>query len=123
MGTKQLLATIADKFSHENNLQYDHDQIMASLGAKQLIFNAMFCTLNADDEVIISSPYWESYPDIDRLCGGGTVIVPCAASEGFRLQPQQLRESISQQTKWLILNSPNNPTGAVDTRDELSGTC
>ena len=79
-GTKQLLAAIADKFSRENNLEYDHDQIMASSGAKQLIFNAMFCTLNANDEVIIPSPYWVSYPDIVQLCGGRTVIVPCMAN-------------------------------------------
>ena len=106
-GTKQLLVAIADKFSRENNLEYDHDQIMASSGAKQLIFNAMFCTVNTNDEVIIPSPYWVSYPDIVQLCGGKAVVVPCEPSDGFKLQPQQLREAISQKTKWLILNSPN----------------
>ena len=120
-GTKQLLAAIADKFSRENNLEYDHDQIMASSGAKQVIFNAMLCTVNTNDEVIIPSPYWVSYPDIVQLCGGKTVVVSCKPSDGFKLRPQQLREVISKQTKWLILNSPNNPTGAVYTRAELSG--
>jgi aspartate aminotransferase len=94
-------------------------EVMASGGAKQVIFNAMFCTLNPEDEVIIPSPYWVSYPDITKLCDGRPVIVQCQQSDQFKIQPEQLRRAISDKTKWLILNSPNNPTGAVYSQEEL----
>jgi|TARA_Y100000294_G_scaffold155255_2_gene155376 aspartate aminotransferase len=118
-GTKELRNAIAEKFLRDNDLDYEIDQIMAGCGAKQLIFNAMYCTLSSSDEVIVPAPFWVSYPDIVELCGGRAVIVPCEASTGFKLTPRQLREALTPRTKWLILNSPNNPTGAVYSQIEL----
>ena len=118
-GTSELRRAILNKFTREQGLTYEIGEVMASGGAKQVIFNAMFCTLNPEDEVIIPSPYWVSYPDITQLCDGQSIIVECQQSDKFKIRPEQLRRAISTKTKWLILNSPNNPTGAVYSQEEL----
>lgn len=119
-GTADLKAAIARKFDRENGLSYPPEQIIAGAGAKQLIFNALLATIDAGDEVLIPAPYWVSYPDIVRLAGGEPVIVPTTAASGWKLTPEELAAHLTPRTKWLILNSPNNPTGAVYTREELA---
>ncbi len=111
-GTPELKEAIVGKFRRENDLRYDRSQISVGTGGKQVIFNALFATLDPGDEVIIPAPYWVSYPDIVRLVGGVPVIVQCPESQVFKLNAGQLRASITARTKWLILNSPGNPTGA-----------
>lgn len=118
-GIGPLREAIAEKFRRDNALFYEVNQILVSGGSKQVIFNAMMATLNAGDEVIIPAPYWVSYPDIVRLAGGKPVPVPCPASAGHKLSADRFEEAITPRTRWLILNSPNNPTGAVYRRDEL----
>ncbi|MEE8544877.1 MAG: pyridoxal phosphate-dependent aminotransferase [Alphaproteobacteria bacterium] len=118
-GTPKLKAAIRDKFKRENGLDYAPEQISVGTGAKQVLYNALMATLNAGDEVIIPAPYWVSYPDIVRLGGGEPVILPSAAERGFRLTPEVLEAAITPRTKWLILNSPGNPSGAAYRRDEL----
>lgn len=118
-GTPALKAAICKKLKNENGLDYQPAQILVSNGAKHVIYNAMQATLNAGDEVIIPAPYWVSYPDMVLLADGKPVIVDCPESEGFRLRPQDLEKAITPKTRWLILNSPSNPTGAAFTRDEL----
>ena len=118
-GTPKLKAAIRDKFKRENGLDYAPEQISVGTGAKQVLYNALMATLNAGDEVIIPAPYWVSYPDIVRLGGAEPVILPCAAEGGFRLTPEALEAAITPRTKWLILNSPGNPSGAAYRRDEL----
>ena len=112
-GIAELKRAICDKFARENGLDYTADQISVSSGGKQILFNALLATVNPGDEVIIPAPYWVSYPDIVALAGGTPVIVPCPAEEGFRLTPEALRAAITPRTKWLILNSPSNPSGAA----------
>ncbi|WP_238858198.1 pyridoxal phosphate-dependent aminotransferase [Faunimonas pinastri] len=112
-GTADLKAAIAAKFLRENQLSYEPREIIAGAGAKQLIFNAFLATLSPGDEVIIPAPYWVSYPDMIRLAGGEPVIVETTRSEGWVLQPDALRAAITPKTRWVVLNSPNNPTGAV----------
>ena len=112
-GIAELKRAICDKFARENGLDYTADQISVSSGGKQILFNALLATVNPGDEVIIPAPYWVSYPDIVALAGGTPVIVPCPAEEGFRLTPEALRAAITPKTKWLILNSPSNPSGAA----------
>ncbi|WBU65004.1 pyridoxal phosphate-dependent aminotransferase [Paracoccus aerodenitrificans] len=112
-GMAALKQAIADKFQRENGLDYTPDQISVGTGGKQILFNALLATINPGDEVIIPAPYWVSYPDIVALAGGVPVIVPCPAETGFRLDPEALRQAISPRTKWLILNSPSNPSGAA----------
>ena len=112
-GIAELKRAICDKFARENGLDYTPDQISVSSGGKQILFNALLATVNPGDEVIIPAPYWVSYPDIVALAGGTPVIVLCPAEDGFRLTPEALRAAITPRTKWLILNSPSNPSGAA----------
>ncbi|NVK61371.1 MAG: pyridoxal phosphate-dependent aminotransferase [Rhodobacteraceae bacterium] len=118
-GTAALKKAIAGKFARENGLDYRPSEIIACTGAKQVIFNAMMATLNPGDEVIIPTPYWVTYSDIVELCGGTPVLVPCAADQGFRLSAAQLREAITPRTRWLMLNSPSNPSGAAYAAEHL----
>lgn len=120
VGTMALRQAIAAKFQRENGLNYRPEDIIAGTGAKQLIFNAFMATLSPGDEVIIPAPYWVSYPDITRLAEGEPRMVACAEATGFKLQAQNLAAAITPRTRWLVLNSPNNPTGAVYSRDELA---
>jgi len=119
-GTAALREAVRQKFSRENGLDYTVDEIIVSTGAKQIIFNAILSTVDKGDEVIVPTPYWVSYPDIALLADGTPVIVTTRADKGFKLQPEELEEAITPRTKWLILNGPNNPSGANYTRDELS---
>lgn len=112
-GIPALKAAIRDKFATQNGLDYTMDQITVGTGGKQVLFNALIATLNPGDEVIIPAPYWVSYPEIVRLADATPVIVPCPAEAGFRMTPAQLAAAITPRTKWLILNSPGNPTGAA----------
>ncbi len=120
-GTPALKAAIVDKFKRENGLTYTADQVSVTSGGKQCIFNAFLATLDPGDEVVIPTPYWVSYPDIVQFAGGTPVFVPCAIEQGFKLRPEDLDRAITPQTKWLILNSPSNPSGAAYTADELRG--
>jgi aspartate aminotransferase len=118
-GTPALKQAICDKFKRENGLDYKPNQISVGAGGKQVIFNAIMATVGKGDEVIIPAPYWVSYPDIVNLADGTPVIVNCPAENGFKLKPADLEKAITPKTKWLILNSPSNPTGAAYTRDEM----
>lgn len=118
-GTLELREAICAKFKRDNELDYTPDQITVGCGGKQTIYNAMMATLDPGDEVIIPAPYWVSYPDITLLAEGTPVMVDCPAEAGFKLQPDQLAAAITPKTKWLIMNSPSNPTGAAYTRAEL----
>ena len=118
-GTMALRKAICAKFERENGLTYAPDQVIVGTGGKQILFNAMMATVNPGDEVIIPAPYWVSYPDIVYLAEGTPVIVPTDAANGFRLSPEVLDKAITPKTKWLILNSPSNPTGAAYTEAQL----
>ncbi|HEU5048667.1 MAG TPA: pyridoxal phosphate-dependent aminotransferase [Rickettsiales bacterium] len=118
-GTPALKKAIIDKFKRENGLEYAANQIVVGGGAKQVIFNALMATINDGDEVIIPAPFWVSYPDMVLFAGGTPVVVACPGSQGFKLNPADLAKAITPKTKWLILNSPSNPTGAVYTESEL----
>ena len=118
-GTLKLKAAIIKKFKRENNLKYLTDEITVGTGGKQVLYNAFMATLNKGDEVIIPAPFWVSYPDMVLLAGGKPKIVKCSETEGFKLTPQKLKKAISKKTKWLILNSPSNPTGAGYTKNEI----
>ncbi|MFO1189504.1 MAG: pyridoxal phosphate-dependent aminotransferase [Alphaproteobacteria bacterium] len=120
-GTPALKQAICDKFRRENGLDYKPNQISVGAGGKQVIFNALFATVDEGDEVIVPAPYWVSYPDIVLMAGGTPVIVNCAEAHGFKLTPAALDKAITPRTKWLILNSPSNPTGAAYTAAELKG--
>lgn len=112
-GTLQLRSAIVAKFNRENHLVYDIDEISVSGGAKQSLFNTLMATISTGDEVIIPAPYWTSYPDIVRISEGTPVIVDCPQSQNFLITPEQFEEAITPRTKWLMLNSPANPTGSV----------
>lgn len=118
-GTPALKKAISDKFKRENGLTYEPSQIVASNGAKQVIFNVLAATVNAGDEVIIPAPYWVSYPDMVLFAEGTPVTVSCPEAKGFKLQPEDLERAITPKSKWLILNSPSNPTGAAYSEAEL----
>ena len=118
-GTQELKAAIAAKFKRENGLEYGRDQITVGAGGKHVLFNALMATLDPGDEVIVPAPFWVSYPDMTILAEGTPVIVACPPETGFKLQPEALERAITPKTKWLIMNSPNNPTGAAYTRAEL----
>ena len=118
-GTVDLRKAIAGKFKRENHLDYAPSEITVGCGGKQVIFNALLATIDPGDEVIIPAPYWVSYPDITLMCGGTVVPVACPEETGFKLRAADLEKAITPRTKWLILNSPNNPTGAAYTRAEL----
>lgn len=118
-GLRALREAIAAKFHRENGLRVDWRETLVCNGGKQVIFNALAATLNEGDEVIVPAPYWVSYPEMVQLCGAKPVVVSCGANTGFKLTPQALEAAISGRTRWLILNSPSNPTGAVYSREEL----
>ena len=118
-GTPALKKAIVDKFKRENNLDYSVDQITVGAGGKQVLYNTFAATLNKGDEVIIPAPFWVSYPDMVLLAGGKPRIIKCTEEEGFKLTPKKLKKSITKKTKWLILNSPSNPTGAGYTKKEI----
>ena len=119
-GTPALKRAVADKFRRENGLDYRPDEITVGTGAKQVIYNALLATLEPGDEVVVPAPYWVSYTDIVLLGEGVPVVVPCNVESGFKLTAGRLAAAITPRTKWLMLNSPSNPTGAVYTRDELA---
>ncbi|PZO04774.1 MAG: aspartate aminotransferase [Alphaproteobacteria bacterium] len=118
-GMPELKAAICAKFARENGLTYTPAQIHVAPGGKPVIFNALVATLNPGDEVIVPAPYWVSYPDMVLLAGGEPVAVTGLEADGFKLRPEVLEGAITPRTKWLILNSPSNPTGAAYTRAEL----
>ena len=118
-GTPELQEAIIKKFKIENKINYSTDEIMVGVGGKHILYNAMMATLNPEDEVIIPAPYWVSYPDIVLLAEGKPVIVICEERQGFKITPIQLEKNITYKTKWLMLNSPSNPTGAVYSKQEL----
>ena len=107
------------EFERENGLNYKPNQIIVSSGGKQVLYNAMMATLDPGDEVVIPAPYWVRYPEMVALSDGETVPVACSASSGFKLRPEDLEKAITARTKWMILYSPSNPTGAAYTRAEL----
>jgi aspartate aminotransferase len=118
-GIPELKAAIARKFKRENDLTYKPSQIIVGTGGKQVLYNALVATINAGDEVIIPAPYWVSYPDMVLLAGGEPVAVATTMQSGFKLKPEALERAITPKTKWIIFNSPSNPTGAAYTRAEL----
>jgi len=118
-GTPKLKKAIVEKFRRENKLNYDLNQISVGTGGKQIIYNAMVATVNQGDEVIIPAPYWVSYPDIVLLAGGNPIIIKCSENENFKIIPEKLKASITAKTKWLILNSPSNPTGSCYSEKEI----
>ncbi|MBL0942396.1 MAG: aminotransferase class I/II-fold pyridoxal phosphate-dependent enzyme, partial [Alphaproteobacteria bacterium] len=118
-GIPALKKAIQKKFKQENNLEYELDEIIVSTGAKQALYNAFMATLNPGDQVIIPAPYWVSYPEIVTLAEGEPIFVECPAENSLKLNPEALEKAITPKTKWLLLNSPNNPTGAVYTKQEL----
>ena len=118
-GTPALQKAIQTKFIKDNNIEYLLDEIIVGVGGKHIIYNAMMATLNPNDEVIIPAPFWVSYPDIVLLAEGKPIIVECPESQNFKITANQLEKSITEKTKWLMLNSPSNPTGAVYSKSEL----
>ncbi len=122
-GTPALKQAVAARFRLDSGLDYTAEEIIVSTGGKQVIYNAMVATLDAGDEVIIPSPCWVSYPDIVALADGTPVIVPCGPNSGFRLRAEDLEAAITPRTKWFMLNSPNNPTGAAYSAEDLRPIC
>lgn len=118
-GVRSLREAVAAKFRRENGLDVTWQDTLVCNGGKQVIYNALAATLNEGDQVIVPAPYWVSYPEMVQLCGGEARIVTCEASTGFKLTAAALAEAITPRTRWLILNSPSNPTGAVYSREEL----
>jgi|TARA_Y100000310_G_scaffold179756_1_gene179712 aspartate aminotransferase len=118
-GTPKLKKAIVEKFRRENELNYDLNQISVGTGGKQIIYNVMVATVNQGDEVIIPAPYWVSYPDIVLLAGGNPIVIKCSENENFKITPEKLKDSITAKTKWLILNSPSNPTGSCYSEKEI----
>jgi aspartate aminotransferase len=119
-GIAPLRSAIRAKFRRENGLAYEDSEVVVGCGAKHIIFNALAASLNPGDEVIVPAPYWVSYPEMATIHGGVPVIVDCPAARGFKLSPEALERAITPRTRWVVLNSPNNPTGAVYSRDELA---
>ena len=118
-GTPDLQLAIQKKFKDDNNLDYDISNITVGVGGKHIIYNAFSATINSGDEVIIPAPYWVSYPDIVILNDGKPITIECGENSGFKLKPEDLEKSITNKTKWLMLNSPSNPTGSMYTKEEL----
>ena len=118
-GTPALKDAIINKFKRENNLEYQTNQITVGAGGKHVIYNAMMATLNEGDEVIVPAPYWVSYPDIVLLAGGTPIILECTEKQGFKINPSELEKIITKKTKWIILNSPSNPTGACYSEKDI----
>ena len=119
-GQPALKQAIQRKFRRDSGLEFALDEITVGNGGKQVIFNALMATVDDGDEVIIPAPYWGAYPLMTRVVGGEPVIVSCPQNNGFKLRPEDLEAAITPRTKWLLLNFPNNPTGAAATRDELA---
>ena len=122
-GTPALRKAVAAKFLRDNGIDYKPEEVIVSTGGKQVIYNAMVATLNVGDEVIIPTPCWVSYPDIVSLADGKPVFVPCGQNNGFKLRAEDLEAAITPRTKWFLLNSPNNPTGAAYSAEELRPIC
>ncbi|WP_298282638.1 pyridoxal phosphate-dependent aminotransferase [Acidocella sp.] len=122
-GTMALRQAVAAKFKRDSGIEYSPQEIIVSTGGKQVIFNAMLATVQAGDEVIIPTPCWVSYPDIVQLAEGTPVFVPCAQNNGFKLRAEDLEAAITPKTKWVFLNSPNNPSGAAYSAEELRPIC
>ncbi|HEU0066091.1 MAG TPA: pyridoxal phosphate-dependent aminotransferase [Sphingomonas sp.] len=120
-GTPELKAAIVAKFARDNRLTYTADQISVNVGGKHTLFNALVATVGPGDEVVIPAPYWVSYPDVVQFAGGTPVVVAAGPEQGYKLTPEVLDAAITPNTKWVILNSPSNPTGAAYTADELRG--
>lgn len=120
-GTPELKKAIVEKFKRENELEYATDQVSVGTGGKQVLFNAFMASLNPGDEVIIPAPYWVSYPDMVMMAEGTPVFVECTAENYFKMKPEQLDAAITPKTKWVIFNSPSNPTGAAYTKEEIKG--
>ena len=118
-GTPALKDAIIEKFKRENDLEYARDQISVGTGGKQILYNALMASVNPGDEVVIPAPFWVSYPDMVLLAEGTPVIVDATAANNFKMQPADLEAAITPKTKWLIFNSPSNPTGAAYTREEI----
>ena len=118
-GIDELKQAIVNKFKNENNLHYEKEEVTVGVGGKHVIYNLFLSTLDYPDEVIIPAPYWVSYPEIVNLCKGKPVIIETNFNNGFKITPDQLEESISENSKWIIINSPCNPTGAVYSDSEL----
>ncbi|MDF1633187.1 pyridoxal phosphate-dependent aminotransferase [Mycoplana sp. MJR14] len=112
-GSPELKKAVVEKFRRENGVEYALDEVTVATGAKQILFNAFMASIDPGDEVIIPTPYWTSYSDIVEVCGGMPVLIPCDAEAGFRLQADQLERAITPRTRWLLLNSPSNPSGAA----------
>src|SRR5438128_11705222 len=122
-GIPELKEAISAKFQRENGLTYKPNQIIVGTGGKQVLYNALMATINPGDEVIIPAPYWVSYPEMVALAGGESVPIVCTAEHGFKLQPADLEKAITPKTKWIILNSPSNPTGAAYSKADLRALC
>jgi aspartate aminotransferase len=122
-GTLALRQAISAKFKRENGLDYSPDQITVGCGGKQVIFNAFMATLDDGDEVIVPTPYWVSYPDMVAIAHGTSVFVEAQDTNGFKITPEQLEDAITPRTKWIMLNSPNNPSGAAYSRAEIKALC
>jgi aspartate aminotransferase len=120
-GRIELKRAVALKFKRENGLDYEPGQITIGAGGKQVLFNALVATINPGDEVVIPAPFWVSYPEMVLLCDGTPVPVPCPHNNGFRMRPEDLDAAITPRTKWLILNSPSNPSGAAYSEADLKG--
>jgi len=119
-GSGELRDAIRAKFKRDQGIEYSRDQITVAGGAKLILFNAMMATLNPGDEVIIPAPYWTTYPDVVRIAEGVPIFVPCPQQHGFKLRADDLAAAITKRTKWLMLNSPSNPTGSVYSSDDLA---
>ncbi len=119
-GTVELREAVAAKFARDNNLTYSRDDVIVGTGGKHVLFNALCATVDVGDEVIIPAPYWVSYPDIVAYAGGTPVFIAAGAAQGYRISPAQLEAAITPATRWLILNSPSNPTGAAYSEAELA---
>lgn len=120
-GTPEVLKAIQTKLKKDNNLEYETNQILTNVGAKHSLFNIIQCLIDEGDEVIIPSPYWVSYPQMVKYAGGVPVFLETCEKTGFKISPKQLKDAITPKTKLLMLNSPNNPTGAIYSKDELLG--
>lgn len=118
-GTPALKKAIVKKFSKDNNIEYKIDEVIVSVGGKQVLYNALMCSINPGDEVIIPAPYWVSYPDMVSLAGGTPIIVEGKESNNFKVTSEDIKNKISEKTKWIIINSPSNPTGSSYTKNEL----
>jgi aspartate aminotransferase len=118
-GTAELKEAIVAKFKRDNNLTYETSQVSVNVGGKHTLFNALVATIDVGDEVVIPAPYWVSYPDIVQFAGGTPVIIKAAADQNYKIRPEQLEAAITPKTRWVILNSPSNPTGAAYTAAEL----